>query len=52
VFYEEDYMPGAIAVAVGAVADPGFPAPGVSVYESRRHAWVQMPGVEVEHWDD
>ena len=35
----------AIAVAVGAFADPGFPAPTVSVYESRKHAWVMTPGV-------
>jgi hypothetical protein len=32
-----------IAVAVGAFADPGFPAPTVSVYESRKHAWVSTP---------
>lgn len=34
-------------VPVGAFADPGFPAPTVSVYEERMHAWVQLPaGIE------
>jgi hypothetical protein len=36
-----------IAIPVGAFADPTFPAPTVSVYEGRKHAWVQMPaGIE------
>jgi hypothetical protein len=37
-----------IAVAVGAFADPGFPAPTVSVYERRKHPWVGVP-IDVEH---
>jgi hypothetical protein len=28
---------------VGAFADPDFPAPRVSVYDCRRHPWVQLP---------
>jgi hypothetical protein len=32
-----------VAIPVGAFADPSFPSPWVEVYESRRHAWVQMP---------
>ena len=32
-----------IAIPVGAFAEPGFPAPTVSVYESRKHAWVTAP---------
>ena len=32
-----------IAIAVGAFADPSFPPPVVSVYESRRHPWVVVP---------
>jgi hypothetical protein len=32
-----------IAVPVGAFAEPGFPAPTVSVYEERKHAWVSVP---------
>jgi hypothetical protein len=37
-----------IAVPVGAFADPAFPSPTVSVYESRKHKWLQLP-VEFEH---
>ncbi|MDB5873900.1 MAG: hypothetical protein JWQ07_3342 [Ramlibacter sp.] len=37
----------AVAIPVGAFADPGFPAPSFSVYEERMHAWVGLPdGVE------
>ena len=42
-FHTEEGEPGAVSVAVGAFADPFFPAPRVSVYDSRRHAWVQLP---------
>jgi hypothetical protein len=41
-----------VAVAVGAFADPTFPPPKVSVYESRRHPWsILTEGVQVEHLD-
>lgn len=40
---EEGEPPGRVSVAVGAFADPGFPPPQVSVYDSRRHPWVQLP---------
>jgi hypothetical protein len=50
VYYDIADMPGVIAVPVGAFADPTFPAPTVSVYEARKHAWVTVPG-EVEHYD-
>ena len=42
VFYTLDQTPDLIAVAVGAFGDPTFPAPRVSVYESRKHPWVEM----------
>jgi len=32
-----------IAVPVGAFADPGFASPTVSVYEHRKHSWVEVP---------
>jgi hypothetical protein len=44
--YDVDWL----AIPVGAFADPQFPAPTVSVYEVRRHAWVGLPP-GVEHWD-
>jgi hypothetical protein len=48
VFYQTD--PDRIAVPIGAFADPSFPPPRVSVWESRRHPWVALPdGVEHEH---
>jgi hypothetical protein len=40
---EEGYENAWVAVAVGAFADPGFPAPQDSVYDCRRHPWVQLP---------
>jgi hypothetical protein len=43
VFHTEDGDNESVSVAVGAFADPAFPAPQVSVYDSRRHSWVQLP---------
>lgn len=49
VFWTTIEMPDLIAVPVGAFADPAFPAPTVSVYGSRRHAWVELPpGIDRE----
>ena len=39
-------------VAVGAFADPDFPAPEDSVYESRKHAWVQLPESVTKYKED
>lgn len=36
-----------VAIPVGAFADPAFPAPSVSVYEVRKHPWLQLP-LEIE----
>lgn len=43
VFHTEDGVHDSVSVAVGALADPGFPAPEVSVYDIRRHPWVRLP---------
>lgn len=43
VFHTEQGRTGSVAVAVGAFADPSFPPPQDSVYECRKHAWVQLP---------
>lgn len=40
---EEGYEQRSVSVAVGAFADPNFPAPEDSVYDCRRHSWVQLP---------
>lgn len=43
VFHTEDGDHESVSVAVGAFADPAFPEPQVSVYDSRRHPWVRLP---------
>jgi hypothetical protein len=43
VYWTSDALPAFVIVAVGAFADPSFPAPRVSVYGVRRHAWVTLP---------
>jgi hypothetical protein len=48
VYYTLEGYPEAIAIPVGAFADPSFPAPSFSVYEERMHSWVHLPG-KVEH---
>nr|HEX4315027.1 GFA family protein [Kofleriaceae bacterium] len=48
VYFDSDGIPGMITVPVGAFMDPMFPPPQVSVYGTRRHAWVAMPGLAVE----
>jgi hypothetical protein len=38
-------------IPVGGFADPSFPPPTVSIFESRRHPWVAVPAA-IEHHDD
>lgn len=40
---EEGCEQSSVSVAVGAFADPTFPAPEDSVYDRRRHPWIQLP---------
>ncbi len=42
---------GLVAIPVGAFADPTFPPPRFSVWEDRKHDWVEILGEEVEHGD-
>jgi len=49
VYYTNEGNEESLAIPVGAFADPSFPAPTVSVYEKRMHAWVSMPP-EMEHF--
>jgi len=44
VFYTNELFPGRIAVPLGAFADPSFPAPKHSVFEDRKHGWVELTG--------
>ena len=50
VFYTLATASDAIAVPIGAFAEPSFPPPTVSVFESRRHQWLAMTA-EMEHYD-
>jgi hypothetical protein len=50
VFYTGSNAPDVIAVPVGAFADPSFPVPTLSVFESRRHPWLAVPAA-MEHHD-
>jgi hypothetical protein len=50
-YYRGGGFPDLIAVAIGAFADPSFPAPRLSVWETRKHGWVEILGDAVEHCD-
>lgn len=44
VAYTIEGWPGVTAIPYGAFAGTDMPAPGYSVYEDRRHAWVEITG--------
>ena len=50
VYYTMDAVPGFIAIPVGSFADPSFPPPQFSVYETRKHPWLQLTG-DLERFD-
>jgi hypothetical protein len=43
VFYTEPTEPELVVVSVGSFADPSFPPPTESGYDSRRHSWIGLP---------
>ncbi len=49
VYYRLSAEPDLIAVPIGAFADPAFPPPTRSIYESRRHAWLPLPDAIETH---
>ncbi|MEN3383205.1 MAG: hypothetical protein V7608_3249 [Hyphomicrobiales bacterium] len=49
VYWRADALPSMIGVAVGALADPTYPAPVRSVFEQTKHHWVHIDGA-VEHF--
>ena len=56
VYYEidgkfDDKFNDLIAIPVGAFDDPWFARPAYSVWESRKHDWVEIVGDGVEHID-
>lgn len=48
-FYENEDLPGYFAIPVGAFADPNFTLPQRSIFENRKHRWVEITGQGVEH---
>jgi hypothetical protein len=44
VFWETERRPDMFGVGIGSFADPAFPAPSLSVFDERRHAWVPLLG--------
>lgn len=43
VYYVLGAAPDVVAIPIGAFADPAFPPPKISVWESRKHQWVTLP---------
>jgi hypothetical protein len=50
VFYTLSTEPDVVAVPIGAFAEPDFPPPTISVFESRRHSWLAITAA-MEHHD-
>ena len=42
VYWEPEFRPEWIAVAVGCFADPAFPQPEKAVFEDRAHPWAKI----------
>jgi len=49
VYWEPSRFPDHYVIAVGAFADPTFPAPLLSVWEETMHPWVCLPP-DVQHF--
>lgn len=47
----EGKFDGLIAIPLGAFDDPFFASPAFSVWEKRKHNWVEISGENVEHSD-
>ena len=44
VYWKLGNLPALVAIAVGTMANPKYPAPVVSVFEETKHGWVQIGG--------
>ena len=49
VYWKVTGLPSMIGVAVGAMANPKYPAPVISIFEQSKHDWVQIEGA-VKHF--
>ena len=45
----DDKFDGLVAIPLGAFDDPYFARPAFSVWEERKHGWVEISGENVEH---
>ena len=45
VFWDREDAPDMVTVAVGAFADPDFPAPSRTVWTENQHGWLPFPEV-------
>jgi hypothetical protein len=52
VFYEIQLRPGVYSLPIGGFADPTFPPPMDSVFDSLRHPWVQLPASTLRYERD
>ena len=46
VYWEAEFMPNTVGVAVGCFGDPDFPSPIASAWNRTKHEWVKFP----EQW--
>jgi hypothetical protein len=51
VYYQARPYSDLIAIAVGAFADRTFPPPHYSVFEGRKHPWLEITGDGIDHFD-
>lgn len=51
VYWRPEAAPAIIGVGVGALADPNFPAPTLSIFERSKHHWVNL-AEEVERFQE
>jgi hypothetical protein len=51
VFYEAPWMPGSVAVPIGAFSNPDLPAPIMQIYGNRKHHWVELPETTIEYFE-
>jgi hypothetical protein len=56
VYYEidgkfDDKFNDLVAIPIGAFDDPWFATPAYSVWEQRKHDWVEIVGPGIEHFD-
>jgi len=43
IWWEPERLPSMIGVAIGAFADPDFPAPMQATWDKRQHRWLHLP---------